>query len=162
MEYGEFEFSIKNHTFILKHVLYSPGVIKNIISGVEWAKEDVNALINSNNNNVYLNLLDKDYNKIASFQENRNNELHITATHKNNIINNKLPIFSINKNNNEFELLWHRRFGHFYNKDFYSYLKNTRNSSSQKKKKKNIKNNKRVQIFYLLALIFQIKVLLTM
>ena len=92
-------------------------MIKNIISGVEWAKEGINALINSNNNNMYLNLLDKDYNKIAFFQANRNNELRITAIHKNNIINNKRPILSINKNNNEFELLWHRRLGHFYNKD---------------------------------------------
>jgi len=35
--YREFEFSINNNnnTFILKHVLYSTDVIKNIISGVE-------------------------------------------------------------------------------------------------------------------------------
>jgi len=35
-----------------------------------------------------------------------------------------VPTFPINKkNNNEFELLWHRRLGHFYNKDLNSYLK---------------------------------------
>jgi len=62
-----------------------------------------------------INLLDKDYYKIASIQINRKNDLHITAINKNDIINNKCPIFSINKNNNEFELLWHRRLGHFYN-----------------------------------------------
>jgi len=37
--YGKFEFTINNHHFKFNKVLYSGEVAKNIISGVEWAKQ---------------------------------------------------------------------------------------------------------------------------
>jgi len=122
--YGEFSFFINNYKIILKRVLYSKDVAKNMISGVELAKLGIKTLTESiNNDTVKITLMDNLYKTIGSFVSNSRNELIITAIHDNSIKENiKNNIMAINKLNNESKLLWHRRLGHYYLENLNEYL----------------------------------------
>eukprot|EP00833_Pecoramyces_ruminatium_P014940 jgi/Orpsp1_1/1188972/evm.model.d7180000068605.1 len=125
--YGEYDFKINNHFIKLKRVLYSKDVAKNMISGIEFARTGTKVLIEEINNEVIMNLLDNNYKIIASFQANKKNEINITglplnSNNNGNILNNN-NIMALQNFRNAKELIWHRRLGHFYNKDLNKYLK---------------------------------------
>jgi len=48
--HGEFEFTINNHYFKFKRVLYSKDATKNIISWIEWAKHGIKTLTEMEDN----------------------------------------------------------------------------------------------------------------
>jgi len=140
--YGEFHFYINSTKIILKRVLYSKEVTRNIISGIELAKTNVSAVTTKDsnlkrilfkNNEKYKKLindnrpgvifLDKNLKIVGNFFANKNNEVLITAIHtKETKYNIKRNIFNINKLNNESKLIWHRRLGHYYIENIEKYL----------------------------------------
>ena len=125
--YGEFHFFINSHKIILKRVLYSKEVSRNIISGIELAKIDIKALTERSDNRVKLTLMDNNNNTIGTFHSNNNNEILITAIHNDKTKQNiKNYIFNINKLNHDSKLIWHRRLGHYYIENIDDYL-NLRN-----------------------------------
>jgi len=121
--YGEFHFFINSHKIILKRVLYSKEVSRNIISGIELAKIDIKALTERSDNRVKLTLMDNNNNTIGTFHSNNNNEILITAIHNDKTKQNiKNYIFNINKLNHDSKLIWHRRLGHYYIENIDDYL----------------------------------------
>eukprot|EP00833_Pecoramyces_ruminatium_P007370 jgi/Orpsp1_1/1181402/evm.model.c7180000077088.1 len=95
--HGEFHFFINSHKIILKRVLYSKDVSKNMISGVELAKIGIKAITEDiNEDQLYIMKI-----------------LKITYLE---------IFFSINKLNKESKLIWHRRLGHYYIENINEYL----------------------------------------
>jgi len=121
----EFEFTINNHYFKIKRVLYSKDTAKNIVSGIEWAKHGIKTLTEmEDNENVTLRIFDNNYSNFLTCQANKNNEFKITVDHfdENDARNNKNNIIAIQNFRNANELIWHRRLGHFYQEDLKNYL----------------------------------------
>ena len=123
-EYGEFHLNINSHKIILKRVLYSKDVSRNMLSGVELAKIHIKAITDvTKDNNARLTLLDEHNNCIGTFHANNNNEILITAIYNQKTKENIYKyIFNVNKLNKESMLRWHRRFGHYYIENMDKYL----------------------------------------
>jgi len=120
--HGEFHFFINSHKIVLKRLLYSKEVSRNIISGIELAKIDIKALT-ERSDRVKLTLIDKNNNTIGTFHSNNNNEIFFTAIHNDKTKQNiKNYIFNINKLNYDSKLIWHRRLGHYYIENIDNYL----------------------------------------
>jgi len=123
--YGEFHFYINSHRIVLKRVLYSKEVSRNLLSGVELAKMNIKAITDiDKDKNVVLSLIDNYKNKlIGKFYSNVNNEILITAVHSKETKEHvKDYIFSVQKLNKESKLIWHRRLVHYYLNNMDEYL----------------------------------------
>jgi len=118
--FGEYEFQINDTKIKLKRVLYSPDVTRNIISAIELAKIGIKTItepLNKNSNIVKLTLMDSNNKIIHNIFSTKSNQFLL---HVNNVkMLDKNEIMSINDS----KMTWHRRLGHFYNKEMEKYLK---------------------------------------
>ena len=117
--YGDFSGVINNNLIILKNVLYSKNVNKNLISGIQFAKSGIKTIINYENNQPCLSLFNNNDDLINKYYSN-NGRSTFTIRFQ-HLQNNNNELLSIENSN--WNKLWHRRLAHFYHKDINKYLK---------------------------------------
>lgn len=114
--YGTFTGTINGHEITLKRVLYSKEINKNLISGIELAKDGIDASIKHINNNTTL-FVNKGDILMGMFKANGSNIIKIP------ILQRDFDYINSTELDEKTVKRWHNRLGHYYQEDINKYLK---------------------------------------